>query len=438
MSKHPTQKILDYAKKHGATSADALHIESSSTELSVLNGVMDEAEQSVSSGIGLRVIVNGCQAVAHTSNLDDTGLNRLAEETVAMAKAMPKAKFAYVNENWTKNIPDLQLEGDVTSIEELKEYALKTEAAGRDHKDILKSDGASASYGHSIITLSTSTGFHHSYNKGSTSFGCTMLAGTEQAKERDFKYTSARYKEDLKAPDYIGQEAVRKAHARVGSTTMNLGQVPVIFHRDIAGRLIAEMLGAINGDSIVRGVSFLKDKRGEQIFPKNITIMDDPHMLRGFGSRPVDAEGTETKAMHLIENGVLRTWVTDLRTAHVLGEKSTGHAARGLSSLPSPSTSNVYMNAGAVTVDGLMSDIKKGFYVTGLKGRGGEIATGDYSVGAHGFLIENGIITKPLHNITLAGNVLDMFKTVVAADDLEFTSSLTCPTLRVEGLTVAG
>lgn len=435
-----TEQLLDYAKQNGATSSDCMHIESETTELSVLNGKTDNAEQSASSAIGLRVIVNDQQATAHTSNLTEEGLKRLAVKTVEMAKAMPKAKFAYINEHFDTVEPNhsLELEGNETSIEELKDYALATEDAALKQTQILKSNSAWSAHSKSHITLTTSTGFHHHYQKAHTAFGCSVLAGTEENKEVGFKHTAARYKEDLKNPLFIGAEAVRKAHDKVGATSTNLGGVPVIFDKDIAGRLLAELLGAINGSNIVRGVSFLKDKKGVQLFQDSIQIIDNPHLPRAFGSRPFDAEGTATRPLHVVENGVLKSWLTDLRTSHLLGVENTGHASRGLSSLPEPSSSNFYLKDGTLSVKDLMSSITKGFYVTGLKGRGGELSSGDYSVGAHGFLIENGVITKPLHNMTLAGHLLDVFKSLTPANDSEFTSALVSPSIYVEGFKVAG
>ena len=265
-----------------------------------------------------------------------------------------------------------------------------------------------------------------------------MIGGSGAKMERDYDFASAVYAADLRDPAEIGRNAGERTGKRLGARKMPTCRVPVVLDPRVARSLISHLLGGISGPSIARGTSFLKDKLGQRIFPEAITITEDPHRTRGHRSKPFDAEGLPNRRRALIDQGVLTTWLLDLRSARQLGMTSTGHAARGTASPPSPAATNVWIEPGAATPAELMADIASGFYVTELMGMGVNGLTGDYSRGAAGFWIENGQIAFPVSEMTVAGNLKDMFARLVAANDLEFRTGADSPTLRIDDLTVAG
>jgi PmbA protein len=247
-----------------------------------------------------------------------------------------------------------------------------------------------------------------------------------------------RHAEDLENPEKIGRNAGERAVARLNPRKVSTRKVPVIFDRRVAGTLVSHLAGAINGASVARKTTFLRDKMGAKLFADGIRIIDDPLRKRGLRSRPFDGEGVASKRLALIDDGVLQTWLLDCATARELKLATTGHASRGVSSVPSPSPTNLHMEAGAVSAEDLIADIKDGFYITDLIGVGVNMVTGDYSRGASGFWIENGKRTYAVSEVTIAGHLLDMFRTLTPANDLEFRYGTNAPTLRLEGLTVAG
>jgi PmbA protein len=256
--------------------------------------------------------------------------------------------------------------------------------------------------------------------------------------ERDYEFSSVVYGADLEDPAEIGRRAGERAVRRLGARKAATGKVPVVFDPRISGGLIRHMASAINGNAVARGTSFLKDKLGERIFAQGLTVIDDPHRPRGLRSKPVDGEGVANSRRKVIDDGVLTTWILDLRSARQLGLATTGHAARGTSAPPMPATTNLYLEPGAATPQALMADIDQGFYVNEMMGMGVNGVTGDYSQGAAGFWIEHGEIAYPVSEMTVAGNLKDMFLNLSAADDLVFRYATNAPTLRVEGMTVAG
>ncbi|MBV8777143.1 MAG: TldD/PmbA family protein, partial [Alphaproteobacteria bacterium] len=303
---------------------------------------------------------------------------------------------------------------------------------------ISNSEGADAGWGRSRVALVASNGFAGTYAGSSHGVSTSVIAGSGTAMERDYDFASAVYGADLRAPEEIGREAAERAIRRLGARKMPTGKVPVVFDPRVARSFISHLLGSISGPSIARGTSFLKDKLGEHIFPKGITVTEDPHKQRGLRSRPFDAEGLANRRHALIDNGVLTTWLLDLRSARQLKLSSTGHAARGTASPPAPAATNVWIEPGTVTPEALYGDIESGFYVTELMGMGVNGVTGDYSRGAAGFWIDKGQIAFPVSEMTVAGNLKDMFLRMAAANDLEFRTGADSPTLRIDDLTVAG
>jgi PmbA protein len=264
------------------------------------------------------------------------------------------------------------------------------------------------------------------------------LAGEGVGMQRDYDYSSKSHYADLEDPEAIGLSAAHRALARLNPTRPKTAKVPVLFDPRVSSSLLGSFVGAINGASVARGTSLLKDKMGQAVFGPGITIIDDPRRVRGGRSRAFDGEGVPTRTRKLVENGVLQTWLLDSRSARQLGLASTGHASRGTGGPPSPSSTNLYMEAGTLTPTELMADIKEGLYVTELLGGGMNGITGDYSRGAAGFMIRNGVLAEPVAEITIAGNGLEMFANLVPANDLVFRRGTDAPTIRVDGLTMAG
>ena len=266
----------------------------------------------------------------------------------------------------------------------------------------------------------------------------TAIAGSGTGMERDYDYSSVRHAADLESPEKIGRTAGERTVERLNPRKVITRKVPVVFDRRVAGSLVSHLASAVNGASVARKTSFLRDKMGQKLFADGIRIIDDPLRKRGLRSHPFDGEGVAGKKLALIDDGFLRSWILDCATARELGLTTTGHASRGVSSTPSPGASNLHLEAGKLSPEELIADITDGFYVTDLIGMGVNMVTGDYSRGASGFWIENGKRSYPVSEVTIAGHLLDMFRTIVPADDLEFRHGINAPTLRLEGLTVAG
>jgi PmbA protein len=338
-----------------------------------------------------------------------------------------------------KTFPELDLlDPHLPSVDELERRAHEAEAAGLAVNGVSKSDGAGASAGIGGMVLVTSTGFCGAYLRSSQGISMTAIAGEGTGMERDYDFTSAIHASDLATPESVGKGAAARAVARINPRKVATTKVPVVFDPRVAGSLVGHLMGAINGASIARKTSFLKDRMGQQLFDKAISIIDDPLRLRGLRSQPFDAEGVAVKPLAFIENGVLTSWVLDSTTARELGLVTNGRAHRGVSSSPSPGGYNLHMTAGKLSPAELIADIKSGFYVTELIGSGVNGVTGDYSRGASGFWIENGQIAYPVSEVTIAGHLLDIFKSLTPANDLVFKYGVNAPTLRIEGLTIAG
>nr|WP_249794427.1 TldD/PmbA family protein [Bradyrhizobium sp. BRP56] len=435
------QRLVDAAKRAGADAADAIAVRGVSQGVEVRDGRVEETERSEGDDVGLRVFVGQRQAVVSTNDVSGDGVAKLAERAVAMARVAPDDKYVGLADPalHAHDFPDLDLlDRKVPSTAELEQRAIEAEAAALAVKGVTKSGGASASTGIGGMVLVTSTGFHGSYLRSSHGISTTAISGEGTGMERDYDFTSAPHATDLDSPATVGRKAGERAVARANPRKVETCKVPVVFDPRVAGSIVGHLVGAINGASIARKTSFLKDKLGEQLFSRDIRIIDDPLRVRGLRSQTFDAEGVRVKKTALIDAGVLTTWVLDSATARELGLVTTGHAHRGVSSSPSPGTYNLHLEPGAVTPKELISDIKQGFYVTDLIGSGVNGVTGDYSRGASGFWIENGEITYPVSEVTIAGHLLPMFKSLVAANDLEFRYGVNSPTLRIEGLTLGG
>ncbi|MEI7669520.1 MAG: TldD/PmbA family protein [Pseudomonadota bacterium] len=435
------EDIIKSAKKAGADAADALFYKSTSISVSRRMGNPEGLERSESSGIGLRVFVNQQPAIVSVSDISRESLQEMVERSVMMAKLSPKDEYSQiaVEELLAREIIDLDLyDKNEPEVSWLQEQCKKSEDAALSVAGINNSEGADAGYGEVTFALATSNGFNASYKSSNTSISVSVLAGSGTNMERDYDFSSARFISDISAAETIGINAANRALARLNPRKISTSKMPIIFDPRVSKGMAGILASAINGAAIARGTSFLKDYLGKQIFAKNINIIDNPHILRGFGSRPFDGEGVKNQKTFLVENGILNTWLLDIRSANKLGLKTTGNASRGLSSPPSPSTSNLYIENGDISPDDLMKDIKNGFYVNEVFGMGVNLVTGDYSQGASGVFIENGQKTYAVSEVTIAGKLLDMFKELIPANDLTFKYSTNAPTIRIDGMTIAG
>jgi len=435
------EDLIRAAKRAGADAADALIVGSVASSVSYRMGQLEDVERAESSDLGLRVFVGQRVAFVSSTDLTKSALAELPERAVAMARLAPEDKFAGLapKELLARDFPNLDIEDpSEPSADLLIARAKDAEAAAMAVPGVTNSEGGGASFGRSAVTLATSEGFFGSYAGTSHSVGVSVLSGEGTGMERDYESASARHSSDLDSSESIGKSAGERAVKRLNPRRVKSQSVPVVFDPRVSAGLLGHFAGAISGAAIARGVSFLKEFMGKQVFASGISIIDDPHRIRGQRSKPFDGEGVRNQRRAIIENGVLTTWLLDTASAKQLGLTTTGHAARGTGGPPSPSTTNFYMEAGKVSPDELMGDIREGLYLTELMGMGVNGVTGDYSRGAAGFWIENGKIAYPVSEITIASNLKDMFRNLTAANDLVFRYGTNAPTLRVEGMTIAG
>ncbi len=433
--------LLKWAKAAGADSADALYVNGESISVAQRMGKREKLESSEGRDLGLRVFVGQRQAFVSSTDFAPAALRALAGRAVDMARAVPEDPVCGIapEELLAQSWPDLDLnDRSRPSARALLAMAAEAEDAARAVKGVTNSEGAEASWGRTSVMLAASNGFSGGYRRSGYSLSCAVLGGEGTAMERDYEWSSAVHLEDLMKPATVGRNAGKFAVRRLNPRKAKSARVPVVYDRRVSGGLIGHLAGAINGRAVARGTSFLKDKMGEKIFADGIRILDNPHRKRGLGSRPFDAEGLPTKRYAVIDDGRLTTWLLDLAAARQLNLKPTGHAARGTSGPPSPTTSNFYLEKGKLSFDELLADIESGLYITDLIGFGVNGVTGDYSRGASGFWIENGKLAWPVSGITVAGNLKDMFLKMTPANDLQFKSSTNAPTVRIEGMTVAG
>ena len=437
--------LLKETRRLGADACDAVLFETVDVSTSWRLGKPEGLERSESKAVGLRAFIGQQQATVSATDTHKDALLELSARAVAMAKATPAdPDSTLAPESLYCRAPiDLDLfDADEPDVAWLTQQCRAAEEAALSVEGITNSEGADAHYGQNHIALAVHNGasqcFSGSYRSSSFSVSVSVLAGTGTGMERDYDFTSGRHRNQLQDAAAIGLSASHRALKRLNPRKAATCNVPVIFDPRVSRSLLGTLAGAISGNSIARGSSFLKGAMGESIFQSNVTIIDDPHIKRGMGSKPFDAEGVKNARRAIVENGVLRSWLLDMRTANKLGLTSTGHASRGVASPPSPSSTNLYMEAGTLSPAELMRDIKNGLYVTETFGMGINTVTGDYSQGAAGFWIENGVISYPVSEITIAGNLRDMFAHLTPASDLTFLYATNAPTLRVESMTIAG
>jgi len=433
--------LLKRAKAAGADAADAVYIESVSLAVAQRLGMAEKLERSESMDVGLRVFSGKSQAIVSSSDTAPDSLDELVERAVAMSKSVPEDPYCGIadpDQLATKIVEIDAFDPTEPDAETLIDWANRAEAAARAVEGVTNSEGAEAGWGRVDVAVAATNGFAQSYSGSHFSLSAAVLAGTGTAMERDYDYSGSVYASDLRSPEEIGRVAGENAVKRLNPKKAKTEQVPVVYDTRVARGLLSHLATAVNGSSIARNTSFLKERMGEQVFADGITIVDDPHRPRGLRSKPFDGEGVANQKRNLIEDGRLTTWFLDLRSSRQLDLETTGHASRGTGSPPGPSATNLYLEAGKTDVAGLIGDIKSGFYVTELIGFGVNGLTGDYSRGAAGFWIENGEIAYPVSEVTIAGNLKDMYLNLTPANDLVFRYGVDSPTVRVDGMTVAG
>lgn len=435
------ERLLARSKALGAQGADAACVERKSLSASVRLGKLEGVESEEARSAGLRVVIGKKQAGASTSDFSDAALDTLAERVVAMAKAAAEDPWCAIPDadDLAKIQPDLGLWDETQpDIAALEERALVCEEAALAVKGVTNSGGSGADWGASGVVYGASNGFRGFYRGTSWGLGLSAIGGEGDEKERDWNSDSSRFLSGLRDPVGIGREAGERTVARLGATKLESCTAPVIFEYRVAARLIGFMLGAISGTAVARGVSFLRDKLGQQIFAKGITISDNPLQIGGWSSHPFDGEGMPVAARNLIEDGHLTTWLLNCATAKQLGMQTTGHASLSPGGSPGVGSTNILVHPGDKDLDGLMCDAGTGLVVIETLSPSFNANTGDYSVGVSGLWFENGKVLRPVNEITVAGNMLEIYASLIPGNDNQGRSSLDCPSLLIPSMTIAG
>ncbi|GLS34240.1 PmbA protein [Mesorhizobium albiziae] len=430
--------LVEAAKKAGADAADAVAVRGRSTGVSVRLGKVESTEASESDDISLRVFIG--KQVASVSATASSNPAELAERAVAMARVSPEDPFQGLADasRLVKKLRDLDLfDGTVVSAERLREDALAAEEAALGVAGVTNSGGSGASAGLGGLVLATSEGFLGQYVATRFSRSASVIAGEGTGMERDYDFSSRQHFSDLDSPETIGRKAGERAVKRLNARKAKTGPVNVVFDPRVARGIAGHLAGAINGASVARKTSFLRDMMGKRVARAGITVTDDPLRVRGQSSRPFDGEGVEGMPLNMVEDGVLKHWFLSTSAARELGLETNGRGSRAASSV-SPSSTNLAIEPGSETPEELIKAVKTGFYVTEVFGQGVNMVTGEYSRGASGFWIDNGELVYPVSEVTIASNLKDMFLNMIPASDLDRNFGTASPTLLIEGMTLAG
>ncbi|WP_120499854.1 TldD/PmbA family protein [Roseovarius sp. EL26] len=439
-----TDALLAAATKAGADAADAMSIRGQSVSIDVRGGALEHSERSEGTDIGLRVLVSGRQACVSASDTSLQTITALAERAVAMAREAPEDPYAglagahQLVTDWDIAALELADPSAEPSPDELKADAIAAEAAALAVKGVSQVQSATAGYGQTDVHLAATNGFSGGYTRTSRGLNCVAIAGSGAGMERDYDGDSRVFQSDLRSAEDIGTRAGTQAVERLDATKPPTGAYPVLFDERISSSLIGHILAAANGAAVARGVSWLRGSLGEQILPAGLSIIEDPSRPRVGASRPFDAEGLPVQKRSIVDQGVLTGWTLDLASARQLNMQSTGNAARGTSAPPNPSNWNISLTQGDKGRDELLADMGTGLLVTSMIGSTINPNTGDYSRGASGFWVEGGEIRYPVNECTVAGNLHEMLKTMIPANDARSYLSRVVPSLLIEGMTLAG
>jgi PmbA protein len=439
-----TDQLLAAARRAGADAADALAVDGTTLSIGVLKGRLEQAERAEGIEIGLRVLIGTRQAVVSSSDTRPDTIAEMAARAVAMAREAPEdptvglADPAELARDWDAGALDLADPAREPAPAELQDAATQAEAAALAVAGVTKMDQSAAAYGRRSLHLAATNGFAGGYTRTDWSLSAVAITGEGTKMERDWYGESRTYGSHLPTPEEVGRRAGERTVARAGARKPPTGAFPVLYDERVASSLVGHILAATNGSAIVRGASWLRAALGERILPAGLSIEEDPLRPRVAGSRPFDGEGLPTRRRLIVDGGTLVAWTLDLATARKLGLPSTGSAARGPSAPPSPSNTNIALTQGTKTREDLLRDMGTGLLVTSLIGSSVNPNTGDYSRGAAGFWVENGEIAYPVNECTIAGNLRDMLRTLIPANDARAWTSRVVPSLLVEGLTLAG
>ena len=442
MDENLLQDVVQAALKAGADAAETVWSERQSQSINVRLGALEEVEREEARDLGVRVFIGQKQATVSGSDVSAEGRRKLIERAVAMARLAPEdpyAGLAPADRLALGPLADLDLVDPYEpSPETLEDEARAVEDAARSVPRVTNSDGGSAGWSSSTWRLITSSGFSGRHSATGSSISASVIAGEDDNMESGWEGRSARWRADLPSPEGIGLEAGRRAVAQLGARKIESTTAPVIFENRLAFSVLSPLFGAISGPSVARGVSFLKDKLGQSVFAKGVTLIDEPHRLRGMGSSPFDDEGVANTTMALIDDGVLTTWLLNCSSARQLGLQTTGHASRGGAGPPGVGPSNLTLKPGERDQAGLMKDAGAGLMVTSMFGPSLNPNTGDWSIGVSGFGFENGEAAYPVTEITVAGNLIELYARLIPGSDLEFRGAHNAPSILIPDLAIAG
>lgn len=433
--------LIETCTKAGASGADASFGKSDGVSVEVREGKLEGIERSEAQGVSLRCFFGQQQASVSGSDTSPDGLSALAERCVAMAKVVPEDPYCGLapEADLARKLPNIDLTGDgEIAADILEREAIAAEAAALAVEGVQQVSGCGNGWSTSERWAATSNGFFAHRISGSTGLGLAAIAEKDGAMERDYESRSVRRIEDRPSPEEIGRIAGERTVARLGPRKIKTQTGAVIYDRRVSGSLIGAFLSAISGPSVARGVSFLKDSLGEQVFADGINLIDDPYRARGMGSRAHDGEGRAVSKANLIENGRLTRWLLNGSSAKQLDLAPNGYASGGFGSTPGVGVANAYLEAGTKSPSELMSEVGQGLLVSDMFGPSINPNTGDYSVGVAGFWFENGEIQYPVSEVTIAGDLPGMFKRLVPASDLEFRGTRDAPSILIEDMSIAG
>jgi PmbA protein len=437
--------ILAQSKKKGATAGDVVMAESDSSFVAVRLREIEKISQAQEKRLGLRLFFGASSATASTSDISKGAIERLVDDTCALAQATAKDGYSGLPapEDLAKEFPDLDLVDDRArslSVEEKSQIALDAEKAALEADPrITNSEGAEFSSGISRVLYANSHGFRGEYRGSSYSLSVAPVAGSNGSMQRDYWYSSQRKFSRLESPEAVGRRAAERALRRLGARKVKTCECPVVFDPEIAATLLRQLSSAISGYSLYKGASFLVGKLGEKIASEPVTVIDDGTIPGALGSRPFDGEGLATRKKTVVERGVLKSYLLDTYSGKKLGLPSTANAARSVGDAPGVSPMNLFLLPGAPTPDQIIASVDNGFYVTELIGFGVNLLTGDYSRGAAGLWIEKGKLAYPVEEVTIAGNLKDMLRNIeMVGNDLELRGRVAAPTIKISRMTVAG
>tara|TARA_B100001013_G_scaffold331111_1_gene246483 strand:- start:287 stop:1621 length:1335 start_codon:yes stop_codon:yes gene_type:complete len=434
------EKVLEKCKKKNADNADVIIIKNFTSYSSCRLGELEEIEQSESKILGIRAFVGNKNAIISTSDFSESSINNSVEQVVQMAELAPDDPYSFIEEKENdESITNLDLyDSYELSAQELEDKAKEAENSALACVGIKNSNGASASQSKSNYYIANSKGFSGFYKKSNFSISCSVIAEKNGKMETDYDFDTKLHYKDLSDSKEIGKSCAKRVLDKCNPKKIKTCKANIIFEPRVARSIISHFSSAISGSAIARKSSFLINEFGNKIMKNNIRIIDNPLLIRGLSSRPFDAEGVIGEEIDLVKDGVILSWLLDNSTAKQLNMKTNGRASRSVSSPPSPSPTNLYLEKGPLSPLDLIKDVNEGFYITDLVGQGVNMVNGDYSRGAVGFKIENGEITFPVNEITIADNLLNMFKKMTPANDLSFNFGINSPTLLIEDMTVAG